>query len=70
MTNGKFQNLLDRLGCANNKYKKLLIQAENEYESRYGINPSDNNDDFWIDTFHIGLSGHVTVLQIEKESGR
>ena len=39
---------------------KLLALAEEEYANRWGQNPSEANDDGWIDTFHQGASNGYT----------
>lgn len=64
MTDEKFQQLLDNLSAVNSKYKSLLKQAEKEIERRYGYNPSDVDNDEWIDTFHVS-TGTMTVKQVD-----
>jgi hypothetical protein len=34
------------------KHKNLVKELEEEYENRFGRNPSDADDDYWIDTVH------------------
>lgn len=65
MTDNQFQHLLDRLCKANVRYKKLLAECEQEYQRRHGVNPSDCNDDFWIDSFHVQACAHVTVYEVD-----
>ena len=65
MTNSKFQKLLNRLAGANLKYKKLLSEAEDEIQRRYGVHPSDCDNDLWIDSYHIGC-GVMTVDEVHK----
>ncbi len=67
MNNNNFQKLLDKLGNAHEKYLKYLEEAENEYERRFGSNPSDLGDDFWIDNFHT-CALDATVEQITREA--
>lgn len=52
MTDRQFTNLLRKTARAYNRYKPLLEAAEKEYKRRYGNNPSDVDDDFWIDSLH------------------
>lgn len=66
MTDSAFQKLLDRTANAHRKYTALLELAEQEYERRFGDNPSNRDDDFWIDTLHGagGPATNVTVAQV------
>lgn len=64
MTDKKFTALLARLGAANNKYKALLKEAEEEFEARYGKNPSDCDCDPWIDNFHVESSSNATAEDV------
>lgn len=52
MTNLDFTLKLQALIKANNRSNELLQECEAEYERRYGVNPSDANDDMWIENFH------------------
>ncbi len=54
MTNAKFKSLMKKTFNANRKHKSLLNELEEEYKNRFGNNPSEVNDDFFIDTFHLG----------------
>lgn len=65
MTNPKFQKLLNDLSKATETYRKLLKDAEDELENRFGKSPSDIDNDYWIDTFHVGM-GKMTVKEAEK----
>lgn len=70
MTNSQFTKLLRRLANAMNRYGALLIEAEKEYERRYGINPSDEDNDMWIDRFHNSNGPcfeDITAETIDKE---
>jgi len=49
MTDNQFTRLLGRLAKVGNQYLELQKQAEDEYERRYGVHPSDIDDDMWID---------------------
>jgi len=68
MTDRKFQSLLDRTAAAQRKFQTLLKEAEAEYEHRYGANPSDVDDDEWIDgmTGGAGLAAGMTIEEVEK----
>jgi len=66
MTNNAFNKLLLRLSKANEKYKKLLIEAENEFKKRYGDFPSNIDFDSWIDIYHTGI-GFLSAEKIEEE---
>jgi len=37
---------------------RLRDIAEEEYKNRYGVYPSDVDDDWWIDTVHYGRGGY------------
>jgi hypothetical protein len=69
MTDAKFTKLLRRAAVAQNKALRLREQAEAEYERRYGKNPSDADDDQWIDSM-TGSNGmcneDITAEDVEK----
>lgn len=50
MTDKKWLESINSAAQAYQIFVTLRSQAEKEYESRYGVNPSDVDDDFWIDT--------------------
>ena len=52
MTDKKFQDLIDDTLRCLKAYKLALGQAEIEYERRYGTNPNEVDDSFWIDSMH------------------
>lgn len=54
MTDRQFELLIHRAIGAATKANILRRQAEEEYERRFGTNPSDCDDDNWIDVVHIG----------------
>lgn len=64
MNNNEFQLLLNKLAKYNAQYKSALRAAEDEIEKRFGVHPSDIDNDSWIDTFHVGLGG-MTVKEVE-----
>jgi hypothetical protein len=72
MTDRKFQELIDRTCSAQRKFFRLLKQAEEEYERRFGVHPSDVDDDQWIDgvTGGCGEAGGLTVEQVKESAER
>lgn len=71
MTNPEFTKLLRRTALAYNKYKPLLELAEQEYERRYGSNPSDVDDDAWIDSMHGACgacSESITAKEVDEHA--
>lgn len=64
MTDKQFQKILDRLSSARLNYIELLQKAEDEIIRRYGVHPSDIDNDDWIDMYHQGC-GHMTVSQLD-----
>lgn len=66
MTDRKFQQLLDRLSEANERYYRLRSEAEAEFERRFGANPSDVDCDSWIDTYHMPPGSRATVAQVQE----
>jgi len=52
VNNSTFTRKLRALAKLQNKACVLLTECEEEYERRYGVNPSDVDDDMWIDAFH------------------
>lgn len=67
MTDKQFQKVLDKLSVAQSDYRSALQTAEAEYERRFGTNPSDISDDFWIDTFHVN-DGSATVEAVTESA--
>ena len=66
MTNKNYNKLLLKLASANNNYKQLLNQAEEEFKKRYGNYPSDIDFDSWIDNYHVG-NGYMSAEEIDEE---
>jgi hypothetical protein len=64
MTDKQFQTVLDKLTVAHRNYLAYLEAAENEIIRRYGVHPSDIDNDQWIDSYHQGC-GHMTVKQVD-----
>ena len=65
MNDKQFQKILDTLTDAHRNYLDLLKLAEDEIIRRYGIHPSEIDNDQWIDTYHQGC-GHMTVKQLDE----
>ena len=62
-----FQKLITRAVIAAQSHQELVKKAEVEYERRFGHNPSDADDDFWIDSIHCG-QGAPTVAEVTKNA--
>lgn len=69
MNDKELQLLMNKTYSACIKHKELLKQLEAEYEKRYGANPSEIDDDYFIDTFHYG-SGNRIILSKMKENAK
>lgn len=69
MTDKQFQKILDTLSLARNNYLELLKVAEKEIINRYGVHPSDIDNDEWIDTYHQG-NGRMTVNELDESMKR
>lgn len=65
MTDKQFQKTLDTLTDAHRNYLDLLKLAEDEIIRRYGVHPSEIDNDEWIDSYHQGL-GHMTIKQLDE----
>lgn len=70
MTNQEWQSKINRCRSAYARYKILLGECEREYEDRFGVNPSDVDDDFWIDTMHLGIGSSNVDKIIESAKTR
>ena len=64
MKNKQFTQKLRACSKAHLKFSSLLKYCEDELVSRYGVHPSDLDNDIWIDNFHIN-PGFMTIQQIE-----
>ena len=64
MNDKRFQDLLDRTYRAEQRYSKLLREAEEEYRRRYGHDPSESDNDIWIDSLH-GMGSPLSVEVVE-----
>ena len=63
MTDKQFEIKMKKCLWAYLEYKALLEKIEAEYERRFSYNPSDIDDDQWIDLFHLGI-GVVRVDEV------
>ena len=50
------------------KHASLISEIDREYFRRYGAYPSDVDDDFWIDTVHLGHGSIPTIEQIRENA--
>ncbi len=65
MTDKKFQIILDTLASAHKNYLDLLKVAEDEIFRRYGVHPSDIDNDQWVDSYHQSC-GHMSISQLDE----
>lgn len=65
MTDLEFNKKLLMLTKAHSRYQNLLSLCEAEYERRYGVHPSDIDNDMWIDTFHV-VGGRMTAKEVDE----
>ena len=63
MTDAEWKRLIERAGKARRNAEELRKQAEAEYVRRFGENPSDLDDDWWIDTME-SFGDAVNITQI------
>lgn len=64
MTDAAWKIKIQNTVIAYHKYLALLSSCEKEYENRYGHNPSEVDDDYWIDLLHQGI-GDVDIDRIK-----
>lgn len=69
MTDSQFTRKLQQAAKASNKARDLYAECEQEYERRYGVNPSDADDDTWIDALISGSQCKENLTASEIESG-
>ena len=65
MTDKKFQEAINEAAFKLRDYHISLAKAEKEYIRRYGVHPSDIDDDCWIDSLHVTGRG-MTVKEVES----
>lgn len=66
MTNKQFQKIITKCNSLAIQHRKLLRVAEEEYIKRFGSNPSEVDDDWWIDTMHYGTGSPYLNKIIEN----
>ena len=54
MTDSNWQKKINDCVKLITAHKIILRECEQEYERHFGINPSDIDDNWWIDTLHCG----------------
>jgi len=69
MTDKEFMRLIRRTQMVHAHYMDLLKASEIEYEYRYGHNPSETDDDYWIDSMHQS-SISMTIEEIEENANK
>lgn len=67
MTDKQWQLVINKCVKAGNKHLTLLKIAEDEYIRRYGHNPSEVDDDFWIDALHQ-CKGSTDINKIKESA--
>ena len=67
MTDKKWLSIINKCRKAGDEYLRLLKIAEDEYQRRYGNNPSDVDDDWWIDTLHY-CKGDTDLCKIKDSA--
>lgn len=65
MTDKTFKKVLIALYRARKNYLELLKLAEDEIVKRYGVHPSDIDNDEWIDSYHSG-NNMMTIEDVAK----
>ncbi len=68
MTDKEFFNLIKKTHKVCRQHRILLQEAEVEYERRFGNNPSDVDDDSWIDVMHYGTDMYENIEQVIEEA--
>ena len=62
MTDKQLQNLINKVLEKKKEYFKELRKLDNEYEKRFGVEPFEADDDYYIDTFYYNQGLTMTVL--------
>jgi len=68
MTDKEFMSKAKRLWKMVQEIQDLTVELEIEYEQRFGANPSDVDDDYWIDCFHYPGASFPTLEQITENA--
>ena len=67
MTDKQWEAIIKRCVKHGKEHQRLITTAEKEYERRYGHNPSDVDDDWWIDTVHY-CHASVDICAIKEKA--
>ncbi len=68
MTDEKWKDLIERSAKAHIEANRLRGLAEKEYERRYGKNPSEIDDDWWIDTIQGLAQSDVDMTYLKYQA--
>ena len=69
MTDNDFMKLIKKTQKFLAQYLGSLEVCEKEYEHRYGHNPSEVDDDYWIDSMHQSAIP-MTLEEIKENATR
>ena len=67
MTDKKWQEIITACRVAGDEHLRLLRIAEDEYIRRYKYNPSEVDDDEWIDALHY-CNGHSDLSKLKESA--
>jgi ribosomal protein L4 len=70
MTDKQWQKLIVKAHKLAIKHIIAMQAAEEEYVRRFGIHPSDSDDDWWIDYVHYGMGADSGIEKITEEALR
>ena len=68
MTDKKLQLLINNTIKHKLIFFNFLDELEREYEVRFGFNPSDVDDDSFIDVFHMRQGCEMTVKEMTEQA--
>ena len=68
MNDKQLQTLINKTISLRIKYNDILNRLENEYIRRFNVNPSDVDDNLFIDTFHTQQNNKLTVKEFIKSA--
>jgi len=68
MNDKQLQILINKTISLRIKYNDILNRLENEYIRRFNVNPSDVDDNLFIDTFHTQQNNNLTVKEFIKSA--
>ena len=64
MTDKQFLRAIRKAVIAANEARLAIDVAENEYVRRFGVHPSDIDNDGWIDTVQYGNGLYTNIQQV------